>query len=143
MTIEELILVDRHKVRRDSNLMSLYIGFFKQTFNYLPSCAGCTFESDWNKLKSYHSKKNSLTPNSKVMSNNITIKKVQGKILAYQKDGKTYRLYDNILTDAFIKEYIANGTDEEKAERKKMFVFPTHKKEDAIVEKAKPKGKKK
>jgi len=58
------------------------------------------------------------------MSNKITIKKVQGKILTYQKNGKTYRLYDNILTDDFIKEYVSNGTPEELTERKKLFNFP-------------------
>ena len=28
--------------------------------------------------------------------------KIQGKILTYKKDGRTYRQYDNILTDSFI-----------------------------------------
>jgi len=145
MTIQELILIDRHKVRRDSSLMHLYIDFFKETFNYLPNCAGCSFNSDWNKLITFYSKKNSLTKIPKIMSNKITIKRVQGKILAYHKDGKTYRLYDNILNDDFIKEYVSNGTAEEIAERKKLFNFPTSKKEDAIIEekKAKPQGKKK
>jgi hypothetical protein len=54
----------------------------------------------------------------------ISIKKQQGKILSYKKDGKTFRLYDNILTDDFIKEYLVNGTDEEIVERVKMFNFP-------------------
>jgi len=144
MTIEDLILIDKHKVRRDSSLMHLYIQFFKETFNYLPNCAGCSFASDWNKLITFYSKKKSFIQKSKIMSNKITIKKVQGKILTYQKNGKTYRLYDNILTDDFIKEYVSNGTPEEITERKKLFNFPT-KNNDAIVEekKTKPQGKKK
>ena len=73
------------------------------------------------------------------MSNKITIKRVQGKILTYQKDGKTYRLYDNILNDDFIKEYVSNGSPEEIAERKKLFNFPTQKKEDAITKEKQPK----
>lgn len=124
MTIQDLILIDKHKVRRDSNLMHLYIEFFQQTFHYLPNCAGCSFESDWNKLKSFYSKKTSITQKPIAMSSKITIKKVQGKILTYRKNGKTFRLYDNILNDDFIKEYISNGTPEELAERKKLFNFP-------------------
>lgn len=60
----------------------------------------------------------------------IIIKKKQGKILSYKKDGKTYRLYDNILNDAFISEYLKNGSKEELAERKKLFNFP-----EIVVEK--------
>jgi len=136
MTIDDLISIDKHKVRRDSNLMHLYIDFFKETFNYSPNCAGCSFDSDWNKLKNFYFKKKPFTQKLKIMSNKITIKKVQGKILTYHKNGKTYRLYDNILTDDFIKEYVSNGTPEEIAERKKLFNFPS-KKETPIVEEKK------
>jgi len=123
MTVEEFILLNKHKVRSDSNLMSLYLDFFKQTFNSTPSCAGCSFNSDWNKLISFYSKKTVFLQKEKVM-NTISIKKRQGKILTYKKDGKTYRQYDNILTDSFINEFITHGTDEEIVERKKMFNFP-------------------
>lgn len=140
MTIDDLILIDKHKVRRDSSLMHLYVEFFKETFHYTPNCAGCSFDSDWNKLKNFYSKKKPFTIKQKIMSK-ITIKKVQGKILTYKKNGKTYRLYDNILTDDFIKEYVSNGTPEEIAERKKLFNFPA-KKEDAVIEE-KPKAKSK
>ncbi len=54
----------------------------------------------------------------------IKIKKIQGKILSYKKGGRTYRLYDNILSDEFISEYLKNGSKEELAERKKLFNFP-------------------
>ena len=123
MTVEEFILLNKHKVRSDSNLMSLYLDFFKQTFNSTPSCAGCSFNSDWNKLISFYSKKTVFLQKEKVI-NTISIKKRQGKILTYKKDGKTYRQYDNILTDSFINEFITHGTDEEIVERKKMFNFP-------------------
>lgn len=142
MTVEELILIDKHKVRRDSNLMSLYISFFEETFHYKPNCVGCSFDSDWNKLKNFYLVKKSFIQKPKIMSNKITIKRVQGKILTYQKNGKTYRLYDNILTDEFIKEYISNGTTEEIIERKKLFNFPLQKnfseeKKDPVVEEKK------
>ena len=104
MTVEELILIDKYKVRRDSNLMSLYLQYFKETFNYLPNCAGCSFGSDWQKLVAKYSKKYVTLQKVNSMKT-ISIKKQQGKILSYKKDGKTFRLYDNILTDDFIKEY--------------------------------------
>lgn len=124
MTINEFILLDKHKVRRDSNLMHLYLEFFQEAFGRVPNCAGCSFGTDWAKLVAKYSKNYVTLQKSKTMSKSITIKKIQGKILSYKKDGKTYRLYDNILNDSFIKEYISNGTDDEIAERKKMFNFP-------------------
>lgn len=132
MTINEFILLDKHKVRRDSNLMHLYLEFFKESFGRVPSCAGCSFGTDWAKLVAKYSKNYVTLQKAKTMSKSITIKKIQGKILSYKKEGKTYRLYDNILNDDFIKEYISNGTEEEIAERKKMFNFPS---EDEIIEK--------
>lgn len=124
MTIDEFILLDKNKVRRDSNLMHLYLEFFQEAFGRVPSCAGCSFGSDWSKLVAKYSKNYVTLQKAKTMSKSITIKRITGKILSYVKDGKTYRLYDNILNDDFIKEYISNGTDEEIKERKKLFVFP-------------------
>lgn len=123
MTVEEFILLDKHKVRRDSNLMHLYLDFFQSAFGRVPNCAGCSFASDWMKLVAKYSKNYVTLQKGKTM-NTISIKKIQGKILSYRKDGKTFRQYDNILTDSFIKEYISNGTEEEISERKKMFNFP-------------------
>jgi hypothetical protein len=124
MTVNELILLDMSKVRRDSNLMHLYLNFFKETFKYLPNCAGCSFSTDWYKLVSFYSKKEVTLQKQKVMSNTIKIKKAQGKILSYKQNGKTFRLYDNILNDDFINGYLSNGSEEEIAERKKLFIFP-------------------
>lgn len=123
MTVNELILKNKHEVRRDSNLMSLYLQYFQEAFNKLPNCAGCSFASDWQKLVSFHSKTQSQK-SMKPLSKTISIKKIQGKILSYKKDGKTFRLYDNILNDDFISEYLKNGSEKEVAERKKMFNFP-------------------
>lgn len=134
MTIEEFILLDKTKVRRDSNLMSLYLYFFKQAFNRVPNCAGCSFSTDWQKLVSLYSNKveKKVTLQKGKIMNKISIKKIQGKILTYRKGGKTYRQYDNILTDQFIKEFIISGTEEENKERVKMFNFPV---EDLVFEK--------
>lgn len=126
MTVNELILIDKSKVRRDSNLMSLYLLHFKETFKYAPSCAGCSFASDWQKLVSFYSKKveKKVTLQKENLMNTISIKRIQGKILSYKKDGRTFRQYDNILTDSFVKEYLSNGNEEEIEERKKLFNFP-------------------
>lgn len=123
MTVEEFILLDKAKVRRDSNLMHLYLEFFQTAFGRVPNCAGCSFGTDWSKLVAKYSKNYVTLQKGKIM-NTISIKKIQGKILTYKKDGRTYRQYDNILTDAFIKEFISNGTEQEIEERKKMFNFP-------------------
>lgn len=126
MTINEFILLDKAKVRRDSNLMSLYLDFFKTAFGRVPNCAGCSFGTDWQKLVSLYSikgEKKVTLQKGKIM-NTISIKKIQGKILTYKKEGRTYRQYDNILTDSFIKEFISNGTEDEIKERIKMFNFP-------------------
>jgi len=117
--------MDKGKVRRDSNLMSLYLTHFKEAYNYIPSCAGCSFANDWQKFVSFYAlkeKKTLILTKQNIMA--IKIKKIQGKILSYKKGGRTYRLYDNILSDEFISEYLKNGSKEELAERKKLFNFP-------------------
>lgn len=131
MTINEFILLDKHKVRRDSNLMHLYLEFFQEAFARVPNCAGCSFGSDWQKLVSKYSK-NSLTLQKVNYMKTIQIKKIQGKILTYRKEGKTFRMYDNILNDNFINEYLSNGTEEEIEQRKKLFVFPEPVEEKAV-----------
>lgn len=126
MTVDELILINMHEVRRDSNLMSLYLKYFKETFKYTPSCAGCSFSDDWYRLVRHYSKKEkeSLTLQKEKIMSKIEIKKAQAKILSYQKDGMTYRLYDNILTQDFIKDYLTHGSPEELEKRKALFRFP-------------------
>jgi hypothetical protein len=125
MQVQELILQNKDKVRRDSNLMSLYLKFFREAYGYAPSCAGCSFNSDWQTFVSFYSK-NTLTLQSKKIKimEGITIKIIEGNILSYQKDEIIYRKYDNILTPEFIDGYLKNGTAEEIKERKKLFNFP-------------------
>ena len=140
MTAKELILLDKGKVRRDSNLMSLYLIYFQDAYGYRPSCAGCSFSTDWEKIVSFYSNKEEKTLNlQKEIFMEITIKKIQGRILSYKKDGKTFRLYDNILNPEFIDGYLKNGSEEELTERKKLFIFPVIEKqeEDIIIQKEK------
>lgn len=129
MTAQELILIDKGKVRRDSNLMSLYLLYFQDAYGYRPSCAGCSFATDWQKIVSFYSNKQEKIVNlQKEIFMEITIKKIQGKILSYKKDGKTFRLYDNILNNEFIDGYLKNGTKEELTERAKLFNIPVEEK---------------
>jgi len=139
MTAKELILNGKHKVRRDSNLMHLYLQFFKEAYSYTPSCAGCSFGGDWEKFVLFYSDKTEKRLTLQKETKMITIKKIQGKILSYKKDGKTYRLYDNILNDAFISEYLKNGSKEEILERKKLFNFPVDYKQTLTFESELPK----
>lgn len=133
-----------NKVRRDSNLMSLYLTYFQNAFNYRPSCAGCSFSSDWQKLVSFYSyneEKTLILQKEKTMS--ITIKKIQNKILSYNKDGKTYRIYDNLLNSEFIDNYLKYGSEEEINERKKMFNFPEETKKEKVEDSEKTVEKRK
>lgn len=122
MTAEELILIDSSKVRRDSNLMLFYVRTFLKEFGYLPNCAVCNFNSDWIKLvRKINGEENLVTLQKHKKMATFILKRPEGKILAYKKDGKTYRKYDTSLTEEFVIEYLSNGTEEELSERKKLF----------------------
>lgn len=123
MTANEFIQLNSDKVRRDSSLMLFYIDLFFETFGYRPNCAGCTFNSDFYKLKSALSKEKNvnLSLNKKVMQNTFKLKKVTNTILSFKKDKVTHRLYDTNLNENFVIGYLTNGTEEEIAERKKLF----------------------
>jgi len=71
MTVKELLNINTHEVRRNPDLMSFYIETFKETFGYLPNCAGCSFNSDFIKL---NSKINSLDKENLLPLKNKNIK---------------------------------------------------------------------
>lgn len=124
MEAVELIKKESHEVRRNPNLMTLYISYFKQYFGSEPACAGCTFANDWLKfIRAVQGGANPKTTNVKInsMENTFKLKKTEGKILAYRANGKKHRLYDNRLTEDFVTAYLTNGTEEEIQERKKLF----------------------
>lgn len=123
MTANEFIQLNSDKVRRDSSLMLFYIDLFYKTFDYKPNCAGCTFNSDFYKLKRALSKEKNvnLSLNKKVMEKTFKLKKVTNTILSFKKDKVTHRLYDTNLNEDFVVGYLTNGTEEEIAERKKLF----------------------
>ena len=124
MDVNELIQLNSDKVRRNSSLMRFYIECFSKTFGYIPDCAGCNFNSDFNKLKvalSNDKKIVNLTNKTKKMENTFKLKRIEGNILAYRKDKKTFRLYDNSLNEEFVISFLTNGTAEEIEQRKKLF----------------------
>lgn len=128
MDIQELILLNSDKVRRDSNLMAFYIESFVKAFGYKPVCTGCSFSSDWRKLVNHVNGKLNLVTlqKSKNTMSTFKLKKVSNVILAYKKDGVTYRKYDNLLNEDFAIAYLTFGTEHEIEQRKKMFaVLPS------------------
>jgi len=123
MTVQQLILINGDKVRRDSNLMAFYIECFVDAFGYKPTCTGCTFSSDWNKLVRHINKGNTVSiinQNKNTMST-FKLKKTTNTIYAYKLDGKVYRRYDNKFDEAFVIAFLTNGTDAEIEARKKLF----------------------
>ncbi|WP_448607600.1 hypothetical protein [Paenimyroides ceti] len=117
----ELIQKSSREVRGNSNLMAIYIKAYKEQFGFTPNCAGCTFNSDFQKLKNALSKNNQKPLIQIEMENTFKLLKVSGAILTYKKDGKVFRKYDNKLTEEFAIGYLTNGTKEELELRKKEF----------------------
>lgn len=138
MDIQELILINSDKVRRDSNLMAFYIESFYTVFGTRPNCAGCTFSSDWKKFVSkVKNGGNLVTLKTKEikMENTFKLKKIQNKIFAYRIEKKTFRSYDNNFTDEFVKNFLTYGTTEEIEIRKQLFsVLPQEEIEKEVEE---------
>lgn len=123
MTLQELILINSDKVRRNSDLMAFYIESFVSSFGYKPTCTGCSFSSDWAKLVRFVNtgeKPIFNNKNIKIMST-FKLKKTTNTILAYKLNGRTHRKYDNVMTEEFAIAYLTNGSEKEIVERKKLF----------------------
>lgn len=135
MTANELISINSDKVRRDSNLMALYINHFEKAFGHKPNCAGCTFKSDWQRFVAKIKGADTQSKTTEIMNTAIDfkLKRRENKILSYKKNGKTYRQYDTKLTAEFVEGYLTNGTPEQLKERKAAFQI--------LPEKFRPKAK--
>lgn len=120
MTKEELILQGKHKVRGNSDLMSIYITLFEQTFGYAPNCAGCTFGNDWDRF--VRSGKITTIINI-AMDKTFKLKKNSSEILFFKVEGdkRTFRSYANKFTENFAIQFLTHGTKEEIENRKKLF----------------------
>lgn len=122
MSVNELILMNSREVRKNPDLMAIYIESFKNQFGYKPNCAGCTFNSDFQKLKNAVSGKNKQTTTKPIiMSKTFKLYHVKGEILTYKKGKKTIRQYDNRMTEEFAIGFLTNGTPKQIEERKKLF----------------------
>lgn len=125
--VKDLLKKDSAEVRRNPDLMLFYIETFTKTFNYAPSCAGCTFTSDWRKLCLHFYRKddnnvvNLSTNNNSIIMKEFKFKVINNVILSYVKNGRTYRAYDNTAKVDFVIGFLTNGTEQELAERKKLF----------------------
>lgn len=113
MNLEEFIRLDPSEIRRDNNLMQLFVKYYEAAFSVKPNCAGCVFKTGFKKLKSFYLKGNSEVKKikyNKMDEKTFLLKKQHKlKILTYQKDGKTHRCYGYNLTEDFAKELVNCG----------------------------------
>ena len=126
MTKEELILKGKAKVRGNSDLMHIYINLFMEQFGYKPNCAGCTFNNDW--IKFTGNFKGTVKRN-KPIAEDVSFKyRPKGDIIFYRIGDKTFRTYDNKISEQFAIDYLTHGTEKELSLRRKEFeVLPIQK----------------
>lgn len=138
MTTKELVSLNPRKIRHDNELMQLYIQKFEAAFSYKPNCAGCTFNKDFNKLKKHvnsGSKSTIINLKSEAMSAYKIKPKFRAQILTYVKDRRSYRTYGRNISDQFAKEFLTHGTEDQLAERRKMFdVLPKEPQSEPAIE---------
>ena len=141
MEVKDLVKKSSQEVRGNSNLMAIYIKFFKEYFGHEPNCAGCTFANDFTRLKrvvlSGGSKGQQIARAKKhraMETKTFKLKKTEGKILSFKKSGRTIHFYDSNMTEHVAVEYLTHGTPEQIEERKKLFaILP-----NAIIETTEP-----
>ena len=66
------------------------------------------------------------------------LRKSEGKILSFKKNGRTIHFYDNNMTEDLAVEYLTNGTPEQIEERKKLFAILPNALKAEIVETTDP-----
>lgn len=122
ITIEDLIKAGKSEVRYNSNLLTAYKELFAEKFGREPVCAGCTFDSDWNRLIN-----NQNSTKTEIMSDKTFKLRDNSIIYSFDRaDKKTKRMmrsrmYGNIMTEKFAEDYLTHGSEEQIAERKKQF----------------------
>src|SRR5690625_3256504 len=112
MTAGELIRVDPKVIRRDEDLMRLFIELYEAHFSYVPSCTGCTFNNDFRKLKNKILNKNIMAKSK----GKYTVKREHyNTIFRFKnKAGKIERRYGKDFDDEFAEGYLANSKDKNK-----------------------------
>lgn len=121
MQIEELVTLSSQKVRRSPDLMAIYIESFKKTFGKTPNCAGCTFSSDFIKLKNAVLKHKPTKKTNQMEKQTFKLKRKLGKIHSYKKNGRTIHFYDTNMTEEIAVDYLTYGTEEQIEKRKDLF----------------------
>jgi hypothetical protein len=115
MTLEELLSNDASVIRKNEELMNLFIHYYKEVFSYIPSCVGCSFKRSYRKLKKFSQNGEKTLPlikmqKQKKMKNSFLLKKSERlKIHSYTKNGVKYRRYGNAIDEAFARELVAAG----------------------------------
>jgi len=119
----QLSTLNSQIVRSNPELMAFYITTFEKTFGYKPDCVGCSFTSDFQKLKNrlQTQKTTEIMENTTKKQPTFILRQKKGEILTYRKDDYTFRCYDYNLTEEFVINFLTYGTVEEIKERKKMF----------------------
>jgi hypothetical protein len=135
MNLEEFVRLDPKQIRRDKELMQLFVNFYEAAFSFTPKCAGCSFNSGFKKLKKYANNGQKIIKFDKKVntmeSKTFELKKeFKLKILTYKKDGITYRKYGHALDEDFARELVAFG---------KSNVFKTLPKKKDVVKEIKAK----
>ena len=110
------------KVRRNESLILSYLEEFEKLFGYKPKCAGCSFRTDWKKFVNYSQQTTTKTFKMKTDKTFELKKDAKSKIHTYKIGKQPKRSYGNTMTEDFAKAFLTNGTKEEIAERKKLFV---------------------
>jgi len=122
----QFLTLNPQLVRSSPDLMAFYVQTFEQILGYKPNCVGCSFNSDFQKLKTAILSKQTLKT-AQIMENTnqqkptFVLRQKKGEILVYRKDNYSFRCYDYNLTEEFVINYLTYGTSEEIAKRKKLF----------------------
>lgn len=117
MTLEEFVRLDPKQIRRDKELMQLFVNYYEAAFSFIPKCVGCSFNSGFKKLRKYATSSKKNIKFDKIVNNmeskTFELKKqYKLKILTYKKDGVTYRKYGHAIDESFARELVAYGKSE-------------------------------
>lgn len=112
MTEIDLINTNPKEVRRDEELMRLFIEIYKTHFFYKPTCTGCTFSADFQRLKNKILKTKDMKPRKKTHK----VKREHHNTIFRYKDlgGKIKRRYGRDFDDEFALGFLEHSKLKEK-----------------------------
>jgi len=121
MTKQELISKGKTKVRNTPSLLLIYIDLYREQLGYKPACAGCTFNSDWDKFVRGEKSSARAARQPKQTPVTFRLKSRGSEIFRFEAHGKTFLRYSNRLTEDFAINFLTYGTEEQISERRKKF----------------------